>query len=197
MAQNLQILYSVIAGFSLLQAVSNVIDVTRGAVPMKVELLPFFISFLVTLLPLYHGALKHLENAHRGQITTRIHGGAFLADFFLIGIEGCLFVVLGVLLVTPEFFVWVLPGLFGLNSARAFATHFFSPRDVRSGAELRWALINLGTAEVLIIYFTWIGPLPPTAGLGEPALAPVIFAITIGRTVMDYAFCWNFYFPKR
>lgn len=197
MAQNLQIFYSVIVGLSLVQAVSNVIDVTRGAVPMKVELLPFFISFLVTLLPLYHGVLRHLENAHPGQITRRNRGGAWLADFFLIGMEGCLFVALGVLVVTPEFFAWVLAGLFGLNSIRAFGAYFFAPRDVRSGAELRWALINLATAEILIIYFTWIGPLPPTAGLGEPALAPAILAITLGRTVTDYVFCWNFYFPKR
>lgn len=192
MVQNLQILYTVIIGLSLFQAVSNVIDVTRGAVPIKVELIPFFISFVVTLLPLYHAAMRHLDDAQQGQAKKRIRGGALLTDFFLIGIEGCLFVALGVLVLTPEFFVWVLAGLFGLNSVRAFGALFFAPRDVRSGAELRWALLNLATAEILIIYFTWIGPLPPTAGLGEPALAAAILVITLVRTVADYAFCWNF-----
>jgi len=58
--RHLQGLYTVVVGVALTVAVSNLID-QDADVPIRVQVLPYFIAYLFTLVPFYHGALRHLD----------------------------------------------------------------------------------------------------------------------------------------
>ncbi|PKP58792.1 MAG: hypothetical protein CVT89_02260 [Candidatus Altiarchaeales archaeon HGW-Altiarchaeales-2] len=102
--RNLENLYSVVVGLGLSIAILNLIDTTRGAVPIKLELVPFFLAFLVTIIPFYHGALRHLDTTYIEKGGKQIRTGALLFDFSILFIESCFFIGLAVLLPTPQFF---------------------------------------------------------------------------------------------
>ncbi len=194
--RNLENLYSVIVGLGLSLAIFNLIDTTRGAVPIKLELVPFFLAFLVTLIPFYHGALRHLDITYVEKGGKQVRTGALLADFSILFIESCFLLALAVLLPTPQFFAWGLATLLSIDTIWGFAAHIGFSQEVKPKAELRWALINLITTGVLVIYFGAIGIFPPTAGASEPKLAIGILSVSVVRTVIDYALCWNFYYPS-
>ncbi len=57
---HLQQLYTVVVGLALTVAITNLID-QAAPVPIRMAALPYFVSYLVTLVPFYHGALRHLD----------------------------------------------------------------------------------------------------------------------------------------
>ena len=194
--RNLENLYTIVVGLGLSLAIFNLIDTSRGAVPIKLELLPFFLAFLVTLIPFYHGALRHLDITYVEQAGKQVRAGGLLADFTALFIESCLLLALSLLLPTPQFFAWGLLILLAFDSIWAFAAHLGFSQDRKPKAEPRWASINLVTTGVLAICFVIIGIFPPTAGTGEPKLAICIIAVSVVRTVVDYVSCWEFYYPS-
>lgn len=59
--ENLQSLYSLVVGLALANAVLKVARGELEPVPVDLTTLPLFLGFLVTLVPFYHGALRHLD----------------------------------------------------------------------------------------------------------------------------------------
>ena len=185
--RNLQNLYSIVAGLALSLSLYNLIDIYREGLPFKFELLPFFVSFLVTLIPFYHGALRHLDATYIEQDTRQVRGGALLADFVILFIESCILLSIAVLLPKPQFFAYGLVILFALDSIWGFIAHFVFSQVAKTKAEVRWALINIVTALtlsvcliIISIFQLWI----------------IILSVSVIRTVVDYVLCWEFYFPK-
>jgi lysylphosphatidylglycerol synthetase-like protein (DUF2156 family) len=165
-------------------------------VPIKLELLPVFIAFLVTLIPFYHGALRHLDMTYVEQGGKQVRSGALLADFTILFIESCLLLALAILLPTPQFFAWGLAALLTIDTIWAFFAHLCFSQAVKPKAELRWGLINLITTGVLVMFFVMIGIFPPMVGGSEPKLGILILTVSVVRTVIDYAWCWDFYYPS-
>src|SRR4051794_37746654 len=99
--QNLENLYSVVIGAGLSFGIVTLVDPSKAPVPLRFELLPYFVSYLVTLIPFYHGALRHLDVVYiEGKRPVR--SGALLLDFLGLFLESCLFLALAVLLRAPE-----------------------------------------------------------------------------------------------
>lgn len=104
--RNLGALYSVVVGVALAFAMENIIDPAALGSPFRWELLPLFFTLVVTLVPFYHGALRHLDVTYVEHGGADVKAGALLADFLLLFLEGSLFVGLSVLLGRPEVFAW-------------------------------------------------------------------------------------------
>lgn len=194
--KNLESLYSVVVGLALSLGVFNLIDMTRGAIPLKLELVPFFLAFLVTLVPFYHGALRHLDVTYVEHGGKQVRTGALLADFSILFIQSCLLLALAVLLPTPQFFAWGFAILLGVDTVWAFAAHLAFSQEVKPKAEVRWAMINLITTGILLVSFVVIGLYPPTAGPAEHRLTVSLLTVSVVRTVLDYTLCWDFYYPS-
>jgi hypothetical protein len=194
--RNLQNLYSIVAGLGLSLSIYTLIDTSREGVPFRLELLPFFGSFLVTLIPFYHGALRHLDATYVEQGGRQVRSGALLGDFLLLFFESCILLSLAVLLPTPQFFAWGFVTLLTLDTIWGFLVYLVFSQDAKPKPELRWALINLVTAVILSVCFVIIDIFPPVASAGELKLRVIIFSVSFIRTIIDYWLCWDFYFPK-
>jgi len=194
--RNLQNLYSIVVGLGLSLSIYNLIDTSREGVPFKLELVPFFVSFLVTLIPFYHGALRHFDATYVEQGSRQVRSGALLADFVILFVESCILLTLAVLLPTPQFFAWGLVILLALDSIWGFVAHLVFSQEAKTKPELRWALINFVTVVILIVSFVIINMFPPVAGSNDMKLWVIILSVSVIRTIIDYVLCWDFYFPK-
>ena len=82
--ENLANLYSMVAALSLSAAISQVIDPKGEGIPLRLATLPLLGVFLVTLVPFYQGALRHLHDAHIEEPPPHIRRGALLLDFAIL-----------------------------------------------------------------------------------------------------------------
>lgn len=194
--RNLGNLYSIVAALGLSLAIYNLIDTASETIPFKFDLLPFFFAFLVTLIPFYHGALRHLDITYVEQGGKHVRKYALLIDFSALFIESCLLLALAVLLPKPIFFAWGLVALLIFDAIWVITAHFGFSQDVKPKAELRWALINITTAIVLIIYLTIFNFVPNATYVTNLKLSIGIPSISLLRTVIDYIWCWDIYYPS-
>jgi hypothetical protein len=195
--RHLEGLYTVVVGLGLSLSILNVVDPKLEGLPIRIDLLPYFISFLVTIIPFYHGALRHLYITYVEKEGKQVRNGALLADFVMLFIESCFFLGLAVLITKPLFFAWGLATLLLFDSVWGFTAHIGFSQDVKPKAEVRWALINLLTTAGLVIYFCLIDMVPIGASVQAGAkLAIGLIVISVLRTVIDYAVSWNFYYPS-
>lgn len=195
--RNLENLYSIVVALAITLAIYNMIDTTRETVPFKPELLPFFFAFLVTLIPFYHGALRHLDITYVEQGGKQVRKGALLIDFLALFIESCILLALAVLLPKPPFFAWGLVTLLTFDTIWAFIAHLGFSQDVKPKVELRWALINLITAIILSIYLVICNFVSSATDTIDLRLSVGILGFSFLRTIIDYAWCWNTYYPSK
>lgn len=194
--RNLENLYSIVAALGLSLAIYNLIDTASETIPFKFDLLPFFLAFLITLIPFYHGALRHLDVTYVEQGGKQVRKYALLIDFFALFFESCLLLALAVLLTKPVFFAWGLVMLLAFDTIWSISAHFGFSQDVKPKAELRWALINFIAVIVLSIYLIIFNFVPNATYAADLKLSIGIPSISLLRTVIDYIFCWNFYYPS-
>src|SRR5687767_6528182 len=60
---HLQGLHTVVVGVALFIAINKLVD-AEADVPTHFGALPYFVAYLVTLVPIYHRALRHLDVAY-------------------------------------------------------------------------------------------------------------------------------------
>jgi hypothetical protein len=188
--ENLAYLYSMVAALSLSAAISQVIDPKGEGVPIRLATLPLLGVFLVTLVPFYHGALRHLHDAHMGP-QGNIRRGASLVDFTILFVEGCLFIVLAALLTNVRYFAWAFVMLLGLDAFWGILAYLAFSRQADSKSELTWAVINFFTLILTALFLL----ISPSWGLHDKILGWCLFLIALTRTAMDYGMCWRAYFP--
>jgi hypothetical protein len=178
-------------------AIYSLIDTTNDTPPFKYELLPFFFSFLVILIPFYHGALRHLDVTYVEQGGMQFRKPALLFDFLALFIESCFFIVLAVLLTQPIYFVWILVGLIAFDTSWGFVIYLCLLRTSGSPKhELRWAIINLVTIIVLTGYLIILGYKWSFTYVRDLKLEVFLPCSLLLRTVIDYWLCWDFYYPS-
>lgn len=194
--RNLEHLYTTVVALALSLAIYNIIDVTREGVPFKLELVPIFFAFLVTLIPFYHGALRHLDITYVEEGGRHVKKYALLIDFSALFIEGCLFVILSALLSRPLFFVWGLVTLLAFDTIWGVVAYLGFSRMGKSKPELTWALINLVSTIVMSVYLVVLGFVPSAENANDLKLTVGILAFSLLRTVVDYVLCWNTYYPS-
>jgi len=110
-------LYTVVIGVALSIAIANSLDASAHPVPLKLMTIINVFTFIVLIIPFYHGAVRHLFATYVEQGGSEtIKNGALLADFFLLFFEGCLFVLMASVLNDTVAFGWVLVALLMLDS---------------------------------------------------------------------------------
>ena len=190
--QNLENLYSVVIGAGLSLAIFVVVDSGRSPVPLKLELLPYFLSYLVTLIPFYHGALRHLDSVYI-ENSGPVRSGALLLDFLGLFAESCVFLALAVLLPAPQVFACGVVVLLLVDIIWGLLAHIAVSKQ---RAEVTWAYINIITAVVLTLVLVLLGAFPPSHTASDVRLSVSILFITLARSAIDYGLNWKFYYPS-
>jgi hypothetical protein len=187
-ARNLERLYTVAIGLALTVAITSLISPTSSN-PLRAGMLPQFLAFFATLLPFYHGAMRHLDRWYVEERGANVRSGALLADSLMLFVEGCILVAMAILLPRPFAFGWFLVTLLAFDAIWGASTYLIFAREKRIGAELRWVAINLVVTPVLlaIILVFDVTDVPVRAALA---------AVAAARSSIDYALSWSFYFPR-
>lgn len=166
------------------QAILVLVTVAEDDPIVDYATLPWFVAFVVTLIPFYHGALRHVDEAY---IFTRVRPRdlTFLVDYLILFSEAGVLFLLALVIDEPQSFLYVFALLLLVDLAWAIMTHFLTNRfeEVRT-----WATINFVSLLVMaLIHWT------PMLDAAEPVYLVVLAVL---RTAADYTFAWKFYFPE-
>ncbi|MCW8876122.1 MAG: hypothetical protein OQK04_05285 [Kangiellaceae bacterium] len=187
-------LYTVVIGVALSSSIVMLINPNQGLSGVETHSWMLFISFVLTLLPFYHGALRHLDDAYLENNSASIKNGALIIDFFLLFLHGMAFVVLSLLIKKPEDFFYILCILFFVDVVWGVFVHFGASSDNSSNAEWKWVIINSGfLALALVGYFFF--DISSLATNSPEKVAVVLMVLCVLRSFVDYLVGWSFYFP--
>ncbi|MEE9424122.1 MAG: hypothetical protein V3V18_03995 [Methylococcales bacterium] len=188
-------LYTVVMGVALSMSITTLIDPQVGLTSVRMSALLLFTSFILTLLPFYHGALRHLDDAYIENASQQVKDGVLVFDFLLLLLHAMAFVVLSLLIQVPNHFAWLLCAVFLIDVIWAVFAHFGTTSDGENVAEWKWAVINFIFILVVVSYLVYneIYFDPVTNPIG---LAMLIMAASLIRTLVDYIWGKDFYFPK-
>ena len=191
-------LYNVVIGIALSVAIFRVFtDGNQGLASLNelTSRVPNLLIFLLLVIPFYHGAVRHLFATYvEGGGSSRIKNGALLADFVLLFVEGCLFVVMALSVTDIQVLVWVVVALLVLDSVWGFLAWLAFTGAQSQYAERTWAIINTVCAACLVtmmMVFNKFASDPENA----IRLSVVVAIFVFLRTVVDYSKTWKFYFP--
>ena len=124
--EHLQQLYTVATGLSLAVSIKNLIDTENinAAIPIEFSVIPYFAAYIVTLLPIAHGALWHLDTAYRDADSSGPRRGSLFVDWLLLFIESCALLGLAMLIKNVKSFSLGLLALLVFDSLLARILHF-------------------------------------------------------------------------
>lgn len=180
-------LYSVVIGLALIAGVQTLISPQGGRHFFELPLgqLLTFGSFIFTIVPFYHGAIRFLSQAYNQLDTER--GGKILMDFAIFLVEASIFYALAInLSEIPVFVSWL--GLLLVVDVVwvGLANLIFSKRE---GSPTNWAAINSFMIAFLIVFWS-IGIQNSLEGI------TILFVASIIRTVADYKLAFHYYFDR-
>ncbi|MFC2085660.1 hypothetical protein ACFLRO_00445 [Bacteroidota bacterium] len=186
---HLQTLYTVVVALAMEQALQSVVRLEQPYL-VEASLLPYLIAFVVTLVPFYHGGLRHLDLSYIKEGHPIPKSGSMIADWTLLFLQSCLFLALAIAVKDPTAFTKLLAVILGFDVVWALLAHFvFTPNRGEDFAEKKWAIINTPTVVLLVLIVVVIEPSSVWSGL--------VLAICILRTAIDYWWGWDFYDPVR
>jgi hypothetical protein len=188
--EHLQNLYGVLVGLALALAVANVLTSAIGEDAVRWRSMPLFFAFLVTVVPFYHGALRHLDDVYVGSGLPHPRSGAVLVDFFVLFLEGCVFLGLATSLDQPERFAWTYLVLLSVDIAWAALTSTVLSHERHLASVLTWLKVNSVAVATLLLLLGLIY----ASGFDEHDLLLVVLPIfAAARSAVDYALEWRFY----
>lgn len=188
-------LYNVVIGIALSISIYNTIDSTAPVIPLHLNFATNLATVLALIIPFYHGAMRHLFSTYvEGGGSTRIKSGALLADFILLFLEGCLFVMIGSLIATTTKMAWAIVFLLLLDSIWGFLAWLAFTGAQAQHAEQKWALMNIAAAGMLILLLVFGKIVFHSNELGAQIS---LLTVLVVRTVVDYWTSWSFYFPNQ
>lgn len=193
--RNFEQLYSVAIVLALGRAIENIVrDANAPGRILGPGSLPAFVALFVTLVPFYHGAMRHLDRTYVQEGGKNVRTGTLLADFLLLFVEGTIFFVVAELLPNARAAAWGIVVLLLLDAVWGIAVFAVFYRRRQWRAEMRWVALNLVFAPSLALFLLF-GPDRAGGSLDLP-VAIALMAITIARSTLDYATSWDFYFPR-
>lgn len=188
-------LYRVVIAIAVGLAFHNIIDAKAEPIPVRTDYVATFLALIVTVIPFFHGAVRHLFATYvEAGGSTRIRNWAILIDYYLLFLEGGLFVALASTLgVTTSFLiifalVLTVDCVWGLLASVGFAGSYSQK------AEIKWAAINFVTVIFLILLYIF-APVLLRNGLSDSDIQILILLIAVVRTACDYVFNHRFYCP--
>ena len=189
-------LYNVVIGIALSVAIYQSFSDGTQKLTLSFSDLPNLVIFLALVIPFYHGAVRHLFATYvEGGGSTNIKSGALLADFVLLFVEGCLFVMMAMTIDQIVPLIWVVVSLLILDSIWGFLAWLAFTGAKSQYAEKRWAFINMITSGLIVILMMMFSEFFENSE--NATKAAIVMAIIISiRTVVDYCLTWKFYFPE-
>lgn len=182
-------IYAVVVGLALSESVKTlIVKSAAGDVDLSMATLlsglPAFVAFIFTVVPFWHGMNRHLDRCYLEK-DGEVAEGAMLFDFSVFFIEASILLVAGWTLRSGIVTYCCLGLVLLIDIVWGFTAHLIHfPRE-KSHA-VGWIIINLVAVllgiGVMAYPFNW----KPT----------VLMAIAIARSIADYGFGWQFYFPK-
>lgn len=203
----LQELYTIMVAVALQVAIARMFDERQESAPFRFGVLPLLVTFVATLIPFFHGTLRHLDDTYIEQLARPTRNGALLADFVLLFLQSCLFFALAVHIAHPETFGRIFVALLLLDALWAIGTRLvFFPvtgnvvKDLQiiflgneQHAPITWAKNNLIFVALLVVLLGVAETAQPVQW--EWGLAIGIAVLGLARTIRDYNTSWTFYFP--
>lgn len=190
--RSLQALYSVVAGAALGLAINGFVDPsTESIIPTRA--LPTLFALVITLVPFYHGSLRHFESVYVEEplrTGESEKSGRLFLDFGLLFVEGCLLLAAAKLVERPVAFTVTLSMVCLLDAGWGYAGLIISNQE---RASTTWARINT-VASAVFAALVWF----KSAAKPDDWVLPVlVLAVSAVRTTVDYATSWHFYFPTQ
>lgn len=188
----LQGLYTVTVGLSLTIGVERLFPGELHGT-LEAGAVSTFIAFLATLLPFYHGALRHLDQ-------TYIHLGdgrppprwLLFVDFLTLFLEACLLISMGATVEQPGTFLVLLLILLLLDIIWLQIPRF-AGSAVDDKPEWGWTVVNLPALAVGVLLFVAAGR---SALVSSDVLPFLVALFAMMRTIFDYFWNWKWYFPE-
>jgi hypothetical protein len=206
--RHLQQLYTIVAGLALSDAVGQLFRGDAGGWNETTGLL-LLAAFVVTLIPFYHGAMRHLDDVYLiDAAADRVRRVALAVDFAFLFAESCvLFAMAHQLANPPRFFLflvlllvvdvaWLVGGYVAAQPSHRLAMELqllFRPRRGQAIAPLVWTKNNLFFIALAIVASLILRLWP---GLDEAPSAALLTLFALARTANDYRLSWDFYFPS-
>jgi hypothetical protein len=104
-------------------------------------------------------------------------------------------VLLSSLLTKPGHFIWVLVFVLFIDFVWGLFAHFGPSSRTKNSAEGKWALINFAFITLAVGYLInqdiYLEEIKDPIKLSFPIATACMF-----RSIADYIWCWQFYFPK-
>jgi len=193
--ESLKNLYTVVIGVGLSLSAVQLVNRPEGITSIPPHEFLLFLAFISTLVPFYHGALRHLDDAYLENDNLHIRDGALIIDVLLLLAHGMVFLILALLLHNPNQFAWVLIALIVVDVLWGISAHLgFSSRSDH-GAEGKWTMINvifvISVGGALLFFDIGLKP-----DADATKVAAFVLAACFLRTLVDYRTCWSFYFPS-
>ena len=198
---SLQRIYAVILALSIGQAIQKIlIDRETGQIiPFLLSTengqsinwdfispIPAFVAFIVTIVPFHHGMNRHFDKCYLEKDDNNLKG-ALLFDFFVFFLEAGIFFGFASAIRSGIASFVILGFLLAVDAIWALVSNWIH-YNKQPISVIRWTAINfifivIGILVVGLNFYdtntkTWI-----------------LMVIVISRTVADYYFSWDFYFP--
>jgi hypothetical protein len=188
--EHLQGLYSVVVALSLTLAAERLFPVGNEGPDSRRRGFVLAIALLVTLIPFYHGALRHLDELYGRGTGQAAHSFSVLVDFLLLFLESCVFLAMGASITQEsDVFAWLFFALLTLDVAWAYVTTTFLVAPPQRAAPTTWLKVNLAFGLVLLASLVLL-----TVGWAPSEAWPyLVLVVALARTATDYAFSWRFY----
>jgi hypothetical protein len=189
---SLQKIYSVVIALAIGQAIQTfLIDRPAGTLAAAAVVLgrtPAFLALLAILVPFYHGMNRHLDVVYIERPQEQRAEAALLFDFVVFFFESCLLFAVAYS-VGPGLAAFAFLGtLLAVDVLWALASHWIHYTRDKQGI-FSWAAIN--AAAIVLGLFVGLTEYYSTTAKGW-----LLLVVAIGRTVFDYWFYWQFYFPR-
>lgn len=189
---SLERIYAVVVAFAVTKSIETVFfDPTTktASYPILIGNIPPLIAFMVTIVPFYHGMHRHLSRTYIENTVDLAKQGFLLLDFFVFFIESCLLLVFASSLDSGQDAYIPLILLLTVDLIWAIITHGIHYKGWENGP-WKWAAINV-IAVSLLCFFLF-------SNIFNPGSQRVwaLTGVTFLRTLFDYMFCWDFYFPQ-
>jgi len=189
---SLQKIYAVIVALAISISIQNLLlNKTDNSFVITTSIfsyLPAFLSFIVILVPFYHGMNRHLDKCYVERTSEDTIRGALLFDFIVFFFEASiLFAVASSIRAGLQSF-YLLGTLLVADMAWVIVSHWIHYRKY-SPTILWWAGWNF-LAIVISLFIVLLEAYPESSKMW------LLFVVALSRSVADYWSCWEFYFPK-
>jgi hypothetical protein len=184
---HLQELYTVVVAIALSLMVDRLVP--RSGARVHYHRLLLGASLLMTLIPFYMGALRHLDEQYADAIGRSRREFSILIDFLLLFLESGAFLALAVSVARPRVFAFAFLLLLVFDVAWAWLATRFLLRAADLDAQRSWLYVNVSAVAVVGTLLILVA----AGSISTPSLWWLIPVVASVRTTVDVGLTWRFY----